>query len=1040
MAHPPFHRNGGHHPNRRYQSAGGYDRYGRGSLNRQRDLQNPVGGSQITLPYHPGPPPQPQGRLFYPVGDFWGFEYPYGVRSSYSMVTSHDGLPPKLYTENHLPESFYTANKPGRAIFSTNDGNIQPRYIAPSDFYSDRKLPLWSAEEIQKNANSIRKKFWEHMKNMAEPVYWEDMCDYFDCFDIYHHGALNIFNLLYHLWHENQDLKKEAYRVIALDIGIWCDRWLDRGNNKQRLLDFQNWGNINILFSADDQVGNLDASQTEIMKNALHHRHDQLRHNFVPSPTNYPCNQLGVHGARIQDWLYDQPIADSHNGLHTPLTRSYPTPVGQSSLDSIPEHSQPPRGYQTPVVAIGTSSNHGVSQPPSQPQSRLQPSPASTQEEAPTGWERVPGRDEKIHGPVHRRSPTRRDSRKDSTRIASPDQLSESKSMEPSPEAETQSKPPSEEVLPDEASGDVETTQSTRSRGKTITVNLPTTPKKKDPQGSEPSTPQAKATSSSAVQSAKKTSSPASNSSEAKTAPPSSTPKQLEKTSSPASNSSEAKTAPPSSTPKQLEKISPSPTTTKSSSKTSTPYSQVYNDDNANNVELVEYPERSHPTAMKTQEDMQKEIAGRKLDSIFDTMASSNQKAYSTAEQPLTAVEDTDPKPKPKSKSKKKKNKKKKAAVVPTTPPPTTFTINEDEDVITLTQNYRKEDTPSTLTEYLARGLRSIENYEPAEVTPVPTVEDHHPKLDAPPTDPPATTSPPTTFTIDEDEDVITLTQNYKKEDAPKTLTEYLGRGLRSIDDCEPAVQAGHVPTVEDHHPKQDTPPTDRPATPPATTLMINEDEDIITLTQNYKKEDAPKTLTEYLARGLRSIENYEPAEVKRVSTIDHHPKQDITQTSMEHLAEDLASIKITQPAQNDEPDASDTQTEPTGDSAKPVRKGFRAGAGGSLRLSKTRSKNVKNLSFVGQMEAAHGSNQPLDPAPLTNASCSTANDGNSSNASQGNVLTPATPLSARETMLKEKTAMGTSLKESPSKETLSKETSPKENSSKGTSPKETSA
>ncbi|KAF5489421.1 hypothetical protein CGCS363_v012631 [Colletotrichum siamense] len=1010
MAHPPFHRNGGHHPNRRYQSAGGYDRYGRGSLNRQRDLQNPVGGSQITLPYHPGPPPQPQGRLFYPVGDFWGFEYPYGVRSSYSMVTSHDGLPPKLYTENHLPESFYTANKPGRAIFSTNDGNIQPRYIAPSDFYSDRKLPLWSAEEIQKNANSIRKKFWEHMKNMAEPVYWEDMCDYFDCFDIYHHGALNIFNLLYHLWHENQDLKKEAYRVIALEIGIWCDRWLDRGNNKQRLLDFQNWGNINILFSADDQVGNLDASQTEIMKNALHHRHDQLRHNFVPSPTNYPCNQLGVHGARIQDWLYDQPIADSHNGLHTPLTRSYPTPIGQSSLDSIPEHSQPPRGYQTPVVAIGTSSNHGVSQPPSQPQSRLQPTPASTQEEAPTGWERVPGRDEKIHGPVHRRSPTRRDSRKDSTRIASPDQLSESKSMEPSPEAETQSKPPSEEVLPDEASGDVETTQSTRSRGKTITVNLPTTPKKKDPQGSEPSTPQAKATSSSAVQSAKKTSSPA-------------------------SNSSEAKTAPPSSTPKQLEKISPSPTTTKSSSKTSTPYSQVYNDDNANNVELVEYPERSHPTAMKTQEDMQKEIAGRKLDSIFDTMASSNQKASSTAEQPLTAVEDTDPKPKPKSKSKKKKNKKKKAAVVPTTPPPTTFTINEDEDVITLTQNYRKEDTPSTLTEYLARGLRSIENYHPSQVTPVPTVEDHHPKLDAPPTDPPATTSPPTTFTIDEDEDVITLTQNYKKEDAPKTLTEYLGRGLRSIDDCEPAVQAGHVPTVEDHHPKQDTPPTDRPATPPATTLMINEDEDIITLTQNYKKEDAPKTLTEYLARGLRSIENYEPAEVKRVSTIDHHPKQDTTQTSMENLAEDLASIKITQPAQNDEPDASDTQTEPTGDSAKPVRKGFRAGAGGSLRLSKTRSKNVKNLSFVGQMEAAHGSNQPLDPAPLTNASCSTANDGNSSNASQGNVLTPATPLSARETMLKEKTAMGTSLKESPSKETLSKE-----NSSKGTSPKETSA
>ncbi|EQB53527.1 hypothetical protein CGLO_06719 [Colletotrichum gloeosporioides Cg-14] len=589
MAHPPFHRYGGHHPNRRHQSAGGNDRHGRGPFNRQRDFQNLVGGSQVPLPYHPGPPPlpQPQSQPYHAVGDFESIWYPYGVPSSYSMVAGQDGLPPKLYTENYLPESFYTANKPGRAIFSTNGGNTQPRCIESAIFDSDRQLPLWSAEEIQKNANSIRKKFWEHMKEMARPICWEDMCDYFDCFDIYYHGALNIFNLLHHLWHENQDLKKETYRQIALEVGIWCDRWLDRGNNKQRLLGFQNWGNINSLFSADDQVGNLDPMQTEIMQNALIHRHAQLRRNPGLSPTGFPWNQLIAHGASIQDWLYDQPIADSHNGLHTTSPGSYARPVGQNSLDSIPEHPQPPRGYRAPVVAIGTSSNNVVSQPPSQPQSRPQAAPASTLEEEPKGWERVPGR-KTMHGPVLRRSPTKGDSRKNSTKIASPDQISESKSMEPSPETETQSKPPSEEVLPDESSGDVETTQSTRSRGKTITVNLPTTPKKKGPQGSGPSTPQAKVTSPSALQSAKKTSPPA-------------------------SNSSEAKTVPPSSTPKQLEKTIPSPTTTKSSSKTSTPYSQVYNDDNANNVELVEYPERSHPTTTKTQEDMKKEIAGQSL-------------------------------------------------------------------------------------------------------------------------------------------------------------------------------------------------------------------------------------------------------------------------------------------------------------------------------------------------------------------------------------------------------------------------------------------
>ncbi|KAK2751697.1 hypothetical protein CKAH01_17804 [Colletotrichum kahawae] len=308
MAHPSFNRNGGHHPNRRHQSAGSYDRHGRGPFNRQRDFQTPASGSQVPFYYHPGPRSQPQPQPVYPVGGNLQSEftvlYPQGIPESYPMVASQDGSIPKLYTESHLSESFYTAhNKPVKAIFSTNGGKSQPRFITPSNFERYRQLPLWSAEEIQKNANSIRKKFWEYMMDMIQPICWEDMYDYFDCHDIYYHGALNIINLLRHLWHENQDLKKEAHREIALQVGIWCDRWLDRSDNKRKLLGFQDWGNIKTLLNADNDVGDLADSHAGIMRDALLYRQNQLRHTPVPSPTGYPDNQLGVQGARIQHWL-----------------------------------------------------------------------------------------------------------------------------------------------------------------------------------------------------------------------------------------------------------------------------------------------------------------------------------------------------------------------------------------------------------------------------------------------------------------------------------------------------------------------------------------------------------------------------------------------------------------------------------------------------------------------------------------------------------------------------------------------------------------
>ncbi|OHE99360.1 hypothetical protein CORC01_05401 [Colletotrichum orchidophilum] len=289
--------------------------------------------------------------------------YPNGIPGGYKMVTTKEGETPRLYIEDNLPIAFY--NQPAKevkAIFSTNNGEFPTRGL--SQILPARQIDLWSAEELQERANGIRKKHWSLMKSMPELQFWEDLYDYFDCYDIYFQGAMNLWNLMLHLYHENQCLLRNLHQALTVEVGIWCDEWAAKSENKKKLLDFKHWhGNFIDLLSAEDRVElqGMPPFNMELVRTALNYRHDQLLGKSWARPTSYPQNSLGFQWEEgtLQHWLAGQPVQDTPSGLAPALTASNLTmgdPDSPLSQPSLAAKNAPPK----PLIVSGTYGQNPV--------------------------------------------------------------------------------------------------------------------------------------------------------------------------------------------------------------------------------------------------------------------------------------------------------------------------------------------------------------------------------------------------------------------------------------------------------------------------------------------------------------------------------------------------------------------------------------------------------------------------------------------------------------------------------------------------------
>ncbi|KAL7923445.1 hypothetical protein ACQKWADRAFT_320099 [Trichoderma austrokoningii] len=281
----------------------------------------------------------------YPHGDREAYAqcYPRGLPVTYKMIYGvHSQGVAQTYLEDNLPIGFYTNIPPkAAAVISTSNGSRPFRkldYIQPQ-----RRLHLWSKDEIQAICNSLRKRHWNVLKNMQQPYCWDDLWTYFDAYDLYHNGCLNLWNVINTLWDENNLISVDVKREIALHIGHWADEWLKEEENQNKLTQWkESQGSIYRILNDKDHesLGSLSDDVVPLIASALKGRRAHLLSNKEAEKAEEPAGLITTFRTTgIENWLTGQPVFDG-NGLP-------PHPV-----------SEPHRGPTYPAPCFSQNGKH----------------------------------------------------------------------------------------------------------------------------------------------------------------------------------------------------------------------------------------------------------------------------------------------------------------------------------------------------------------------------------------------------------------------------------------------------------------------------------------------------------------------------------------------------------------------------------------------------------------------------------------------------------------------------------------------------------
>lgn len=182
------------------------------------------------------------------------------------------------YIEDNLPVGFFTNPPPdAKAVFSTANGKKDFRRM--THILPRRKLHLWAKNEIQSACNSLRQAYWDVMRTMAQPLCWDDLWHYFDAFDLYNCGAINLWNVINHLVAENKIIYADWMKECAVQIGRWAGDWVEKPGNTQKLRAWDmSRGPVVQILNEEDWVslGSLTDETIPILSNALKYRREHL--------------------------------------------------------------------------------------------------------------------------------------------------------------------------------------------------------------------------------------------------------------------------------------------------------------------------------------------------------------------------------------------------------------------------------------------------------------------------------------------------------------------------------------------------------------------------------------------------------------------------------------------------------------------------------------------------------------------------------------------------------------------------------------------
>lgn len=244
--------------------------------------------------------------------------YPNGLPMVYNMYHGDNSKGvARDYVENNLPLGFYT-NRPAdaAAVFSTMRGTGPFREM--EHLLPQRRIHLWGRDEIQSVCNSIRMVFWDCMKQMKKPYCWDDLWNYFDAYDLYHYGSLNLWNVINHLFDENVIISVDVQKEYALHIGKWANDWLIDDNNKAKLIEWNEArGMIFAILSEEDRasLGGIQDDVVPLIASALKARRASIlqSQNFQAIGDKKPTSLvLACEKNELENWLGMLPVNLGH--------------------------------------------------------------------------------------------------------------------------------------------------------------------------------------------------------------------------------------------------------------------------------------------------------------------------------------------------------------------------------------------------------------------------------------------------------------------------------------------------------------------------------------------------------------------------------------------------------------------------------------------------------------------------------------------------------------------------------------------------------
>ncbi|KAG6003345.1 hypothetical protein E4U21_002122 [Claviceps maximensis] len=256
-------------------------------------------------------------------------KYPHGLPRAYKMVSPHDEGVPLSYLEEYLPIGFYTNPPPNAAAkFSTAHGERPFRnmeHILPR-----RRIHLWDKDQLQTACNSTRKTYWADMKSMTKPSCWNDLWTYYDAHDLYHYGALNLWNLVNQLFDENVLIYDGMERECANHIGQWADEWIGMEHNQRKLREWDEERKSSIVFILSDQdrdsMGDIPDDMFPLVASALKAR----RHLLLTGVESFRKNREGASDVmeacknrNFQNWLAGEQVFGSNALPSPPLVETH---------------------------------------------------------------------------------------------------------------------------------------------------------------------------------------------------------------------------------------------------------------------------------------------------------------------------------------------------------------------------------------------------------------------------------------------------------------------------------------------------------------------------------------------------------------------------------------------------------------------------------------------------------------------------------------------------------------------------------------------